>query len=304
MITRLNPVKAIALLLLAFLSFTACKKEVSSTNTPAVTSPTIAIAATETVASGTSGNSSDTVYVIQPCERGFKRVAIAESDLPASVTAYLTTNYPGYTFSKAFAIQNNTGTATGYVVILYFNNKPVAILFDSSGSFVKVLEQREKGDLDGQGWHDGGRFCDRDGRGRDTIALNALPPAIIAYMATNYSSDTLIKAFQGRHDSDFVVLSKNNGLFANVFDKNGNFIKRVSLPVPAGSCVSIDQSALPGNVQNYLSTSYPNYVFEKAFAIYRNNALQGYLVIINANNTKYGVRFDASGNFISVKTIW
>jgi hypothetical protein len=68
--------------------------------------------------------------------------------------------------------------------------------------------------------------------------------------------------------------------------------------------VSISQSAVPAIVQTYLNTTYPNYVFEKAFAAYVSNSLQGYMVLINANNTKYAVKFDASGNFVSVKTVW
>lgn len=34
-----------------------------------------------------------------------------------------------------------------------------------------------------------------------------------------------------------------------------------------------------------MSTTYPNYVFVKAYAAYRNTLLQEYVVIINANNT-------------------
>ena len=180
-----------------------------------------------------------------------------------------------------------------------------AFLFDSNGNFVRVLEQRDKGDIDGKGWHDGGRFCDRNGLQKDTVALSALPTSILSYLAANYSTDTLVKAFQNRHDSSFVVISKNNGLFATVFDSSGNFVKRVTLPAPPGIAVGITQSALPANVLSYLSTTYPDYVFEKAFAVYNNsNVLQGYAVVLNANNTKYAVLFDSSGNFVSVKTIW
>ncbi len=81
-------------------------------------------------------------------------------------------------------------------------------------------------------------------------------------------------------------------------------MKRVSLPAPPGVCISVAQTALPANALSYLTTTYPDYVFEKAFAAYSNNALQGYVVVINENNTKYAVRFDASGNFVSAKTIW
>ncbi len=305
MITRLKSVSAIYLLIPVIMGLNACQKEnsLSTTLSGTTTSPVIAVAASAGRTS-TTATTSDSVYVIQPCPARGQRVSISESNLPAATTSYLTNNYTGYTFNRAFAITNNAGITTAYVVIFYFNDKPVAVLFDSSGNFIKVLEQREKGDIDGPGWHDGGRFCDRDGLQRDTIAITALPPAITTYMNSNYPQDTLVKVFRNNHDSSIVVISRNNGLFATVFNSNGNFVKRVTLPAPPGNCIGIAQSALPAGALSYLDTTYSNYVFDKAFAVYRNNVLQGYVVIINANNTKYAVRFDASGNFVSAKTIW
>lgn len=291
---------AVTLLLLIL---TSCKKDVSGSGS--TNSSTIAVAASESTAA--SGVTSDSVYLVQPCNRNETRNAVAATDLPAAVTTYLSANYSGYTFAKAFSVTNSsTSTIDAYVVVIFYNDKPVGLLFDSSGNFVKVLEQREKRDIDGRGWHDGGgRFCDRDGRGRDSIALSSLSASILSYMATNYPQDSLVKAFQNRHDSSIAVISKNNGLFATIFDANGNFKARINLPAPPGHCVSIAQTDLPSNVQSYLSTTYPNYVFEKAFAAYNSsNVLQGYVVVINANNTKYAVKFDAPGNFVSVRTIW
>jgi hypothetical protein len=301
MITRVKSVRALYLLAITTIGFIACNKEISS-SIETSTSAVIAVAASETAA--TTGTSADSVYVIQFCARGSQRVSIAEGNLPAAVTTYLTTNYTSYTFNKAFAINNSSGTTTAYVAIIYYNDKPVAVLFDSSGNFIKVLEQREKGDLDGHGWHEGGRFCDRDGLQKDTVAISALPSSILNYISVNYPQDTLVKAFKNNYDGSYVVISKDNGLFATIFDSNENFIKRVTLPAPAGSCLNIAQSALPANVLSYLDTTYPNYVFDKAFATYKDSVRQGYVVILNANNTKYAVRFDASGNFVLAKTIW
>jgi hypothetical protein len=303
MITRIKNTAfflVVTLLVITILAV-SCQKENSQSSSSQTSSSTIAVAASATAAASPT----DSVYILQPCPRGYSRDSITASELPSAATAYLSANYSGYTFNKAFAILNNSGQTAAYVSIIYYNDKPVAILFDSSGNFVKVLEQREKGDLDGRGWHDGGRFCDRDGLHRDTIALSSLSSSILTYLAANYSTDTLLKAFTDRHDSSIVVISKNNGLFATVFDIAGNFVKRVPLPVPQGFIVNIAESALPSNIASVLTTTYPNYVFEKAFATYNSsNILQGYLIIINASNTKYAVRFDASGNFVSAKTIW
>jgi hypothetical protein len=111
-----------------------------------------------------------------------------------------------------------------------------------------------------------------------------------------------VKAFVNR-DTSYLVLSRNNGLFATEFDASGNFVKRVQLPSKEGSCSTIEQNALPATTLAYLDQAYPNYVFEKAFAIKWNGSLQGYVVVIDANNTKYAVEFDASGNVLGAKTI-
>ena len=303
MITRTRSAIASTMVTLALISTvdTSCKKELSqASSTSQTNSSTIAVAASENTAA-----SGDSIYVIQPCPRGYSRDSIAESALPSAAAAYLSDNYSGYSFVKAFAVVNTSGQTAAYVAIIYFNDKPVAILFDAAGDFVRVLEQRDRGDIDGKGWHDGGRFCDRDGRGRDTVALSSLSNSILSFMLANYPGDTLVKAFQNRDDSGFLVISKNNGLFATVFNAGGNFVKRLSLPAPPGICVSTGQGDLPRNVMSYLGTTYPAYVFEKAFAAYNNNTeLLVYVVVINANNTKYAVRFDASGNFVSARSIW
>jgi hypothetical protein len=297
--TKSQALRVAYALSLAFL-ITSCQKEgVTSSSTGTSTAATIAVAATE---SGVTA-AADSVYILQNCGRGGHRDSIAQADLLSSITTYIDANYAGSTFHKAFAIKNSSGTISGYVVIIFYNDKPVGLQFDANGTFVKVLEQRERGDLDGPGHHRGGRFENRDGMQRDTIAISALPAAITNYFATNYPADTLVKAFKGK-DNSIVVISKNNGPYATVFDANNNFVKREQLPTKNGSCQSVEQSALPSAALNYLNQTYPNYVFDKAFSISNNGAIAAFVVVIDANNTRYAVLFDASGNFVKAKTIF
>lgn len=303
MTSRMNTKQAFYALSAVVLLASCQKNEEASTTGTSSASSTIAVATTATVStSSTTARVADSVYLLQPCRRGEHRDTVAQADLPGAVATYLADNYNGASFSKAFVLKDQSGSLTGYVVVLYFNSKPVGLQFDSTGAFVKVLEQREKGDLNGAGWHHGGRFEHRDGKGRDTIALSALPASVTAYLAANYATDTLVKAFQGK-DSSLVVLSKNNGLYATVFTATGSLISRVQSPAKQGRAQSIELAALPSAAANYLSQTYPNYVFEKAFSVSSNGAVQGYVVIIDANNTKYAVSFDASGNFLKAKTI-
>src|SRR5450432_4472859 len=210
-------------------SIASCNKELSgtsSTGTTTSTTTTTSTSATIAVASDSTGT--DSVYILQQCSRGYFRDSIAASALPDSVTSYLANNYAGYLFKTAFEIKDSAGTVGGYVVIISFNGKPVGLLFDASGNFKQVLEQRERGDINGAGWHHGGRFGNRDGSQRDSVALSALPVAITSYMSSNFPLDTLIRAYQNR-DSSMLVISKNNGIFADLFTSSGIFIKRVPL---------------------------------------------------------------------------
>ena len=296
---------------LVMMGATSCQKDISGTaavDAIAVTtstSSTIAVAANG--GTGTTGGSTttDSVLVIHKCEKGQHRDSVASSALPATVQAYLAANYSGYTFHKAFAVKDTTGAVKGYVVIIHYNNKPIATLFTADGTFVKILEQREKGDQDGDGWHRGGRFDNRDGQHRDTLALTALSSVITTYFSANFATDTLTKAFINK-DGSVLVISKNNGAYATLFTSTGVFVKRVALPLSELKVKMTDlaQSALPSNVLSYLSATYPNYVFDKADSVTLNTVLKGYIVIINSNNTRYCVAFDANGNFVAAKAIW
>jgi hypothetical protein len=296
--------KARKLFLSAFILMTAisCKKDNSLEDATTSTLLQADIVNAQAIAVASIAGTNDSIYIVNTCQRGQKRDSIAFSSLPSAVGTYLTANYPGYTFQKALSIKDNSGTVNGYVVVIQFNGKPVGLQFDANGNFTKVLEQREGRDIRGHGFHHGGRFDDRDGQRRDTIALSNLSSTIKSYLTANYSTDTLKRAFKGK-DSSIVVISVNNGVFATIFHTNGTFIKRVQLPARPGRPDAIELAALPANAQSYLTTTYPNYVFKHAFKIGNNGTVQGYVVLIDANATKYAVEFDASGNFVKAVTV-
>jgi len=75
------------------------------------------------------------------------------------------------------------------------------------------------------------------------------------------------------------------------------------LPAHDGDHAAITEDALPATITYYLDTVYPNYFFEKAFSISVDGAIKGFVVVIHANNTKYAVGFDSSGNYIGSKPI-
>ena len=237
------------------------------------------------------------IYAVNCYKPGDVKDSVTFASLPTAIGTYLTANYSGYTFQKAFQITPPGSTTSSYVVVITYNSKPVALKFDASGNFVAVLEQREGADLNGPGWHQGGCFADRDSAHVDTIALSALPTTIKTYFTTNYPTDTLLHA-SVNFDASYVVISADNGMFATVFTSGGTFVKRIQVYPRPQRHVSVAQSALPAAALTYLSTTFPGYVFDKAFVEKVNNIVQDYDVVIDVNNTREIVEFDASGNFV------
>ncbi|MCA6468265.1 MAG: hypothetical protein IM541_01085 [Chitinophagaceae bacterium] len=66
----------------------------------------------------------------------------------------------------------------------------------------------------------------------------------------------------------------------------------------------IEKSNLSSTIQNKLSNTFPNYVFNKSDLMTVNNSSMGTLVLINANNTRYAVSFNNNGDMISKKAIY
>ncbi|GAB3927839.1 PepSY-like domain-containing protein [Mucilaginibacter myungsuensis] len=291
--------------LLAFAMLSSCNKQNEVSDLKAAASSTAATTNGDILISAgsvsTLSATKDSVYLMKACPPGKRPDTIAFSALPAAIATYLTANYSGYTAQKAFKIADRSGSLTGYVVAINYNSKAVGLKFDAAGTFVNILEQREPRDHAGPGWHPGGRFENRNGLQKDTIALSALPFTIKTYFTANYATDTLLHAVMTR-DSGYIVLSANKGLFATSFTSKLAFVKRIQLhPRPIKSAVA--QAALPAAITTYLNTTYAGYVFGKAFTEKVNGVVARYVVLIDVSGTRYAVHFDASGAFVKSITI-
>ena len=240
--------------------------------------------------------SSEAVYIVNTVPPGSDKDSVATSELHNAINTYLEANYSGFTHFKAFKIKKNS-SLEGYIVVIKYNNKPVGLLFDENGNFIRIFEQRERGQLRGKGWKQGGRFDGRDGRHRDTIALSSLSAAIQTYFLITHPQDTLLAAHAGK-SGDIVVISANNGFYATLFNSSSVFVKRAQLALNAGRKTAITQAQLSAKIASYLLTTYPGYVFHRAYEVKINSTTQAYVVFIDSNDTKYAMHFDASGNLV------
>lgn len=270
------------------LALTSCDKEAIEPENEAIENDAILVAEATT--------SSDAVFIVNAVPAGSEKDSIATSELHSSIETYLAANYSGFTHLKAFKINKSTNLE-GYIVVIKYNNKPVGLLFDAKGNFIRVFEQRERGALRGKGWKLGGRFDGRDGKHRDTVTLSALSTTIKTYFLINYPQDTLLAAHAGK-GGNVVVISANNGLYATLFNADNLFFKRANLILNAGRKTVITQANLSTKIAAYLTDTYPGYIFHRAYAVKINSTTQAYVVFIDSNDTKYALHFDANGNLV------
>ncbi len=306
---NLTPINYVLAALVLVLMASSCKKDAQTTKSSTSTTATTAIlSSSQAILAGTVTTSSDTttkdsVYLIGCYPGGGKADSVAFSSLPSAIGTYLTANYSGYTFKKAFEALTKAGANDGYVVLIQYNGAPVGLKFDASGTFVKVLEQVDRHDLPGgqggpgPGFHPGGPFGYRNGKHQDTIAISALPATITAYFTANYPADTLDHAVINP-DSSYVVFSHDSGIFATAFSAKLAFVSRQQLMTPPAPPTPVTAANLPAAITTYLTTTYPGYVFDKAFSFGKNGTIKNYVVLIEANSTRYAVEFDASGSFV------
>jgi len=293
---------AFLLLLIISCSKDAVKSTTSSTSTTTITSTELSSTQGISLAVTDSTGSSDTLYAIKCYPKGGKPDSIAFSSLPTAVGTYLTANYSGYTVLKVFKTLTSSGSLDGYVVVIKYDGKPVALKFDGSGTFVAVLEQKDLKDIkSGQPCHPGGPFDDRNGKHQDTVAISALPATITAYFKANYPADTLLHAVINP-DSSYTITSKDNALFVTNFSAKLKFVNRIEILSFAPQKPVKEANLLTG-ITTYLTTTYPGYVFDNAFEILKGSTVQDYIVFIDANNTRYAIAFDSSGTFIKSVTL-
>ena len=295
--------KSVCLLVLLCAGIFACNKEMSSaskSSSSSSTTTTDSTSSTIAVVVDSSSSGKDTVYLLQSCANGTYRDSVDSAALPAAILSYLDTAYAGYDFLKGFEIKNHSGTIEGYVVVISYDGKPVGLLFNASGTFEGVLEQQQGPNHSGHR----DRFGNRNSQQPDTVALSALSSTITSWFSSNYSSDTLLKAFEN-FDSSYVVISKDSGvIYATVFSASGSFVRREVLSAWGGTVASLTSGDLPAAITTYLSSAYTGYVFEKAWSLTADGSIQDYLVVIDANDTKYSLLFSSSGTLESARTIW
>jgi hypothetical protein len=239
--------------------------------------------------------SSSPLYVMGKTDYfGIKPDSVSQANLLPAIQTYITANFGDYTFTKAFRQKNVDGTTKGFGVVLKATDgTSLAAIFDATGTFLKA-----------------NKMVSRTNRIKpDTLSLNGLPSAIPTYLDANYPNYTFLKALSMKNPDSTVkgylvrIMKMDSSKVGVSFDATGNFLKEVVAKAHMKPD-SVSQANVPANITTYLTNTYPNYTFGKAFSVKDNTGnIADYAVIITSNSLTYSVVFDGQGNFIKATQI-
>ena len=142
---------------------------------------------------------------------------ITADALPAAITTYLTTTYPGYTLVQAEQAADSAGVVIYYETVITANGKTFQLNFDPAGNLLKGGGSK--------GGHGG------PGKGKPTgtsLTAAQLPATATAYLTTNYTGYTFGQAYQATTRDGVtiyaVLITQNSTRYFLLFDANGTFI--------------------------------------------------------------------------------
>jgi len=102
------------------------------------------------------------------------------------------------------------------------------------------------------------------------------------------------------------LLTANEALYAGTVRSSTDTSKKDSVYMigcypGGGKADSVAFSSLPSAISTYLTANYSGYTFKQAFkALTPSGTLNGYVVLISYNGNPVGLKFDATGTFVSV----
>ncbi len=137
--------------------------------------------------------------------------SVAQASLPASIGSYLTTNYAGYTFGKAFSVKDTTGSIANYVVIIQANGNTYSTVFDGQGTFVTARQVSVP----------------------DVVATADIPVTVSSYLTANFAGYTNLQVIRLKVDGILVGYQARLRVGTTphllYFDAQGNFVSEATI---------------------------------------------------------------------------
>jgi Putative beta-lactamase-inhibitor-like, PepSY-like len=213
--------------------------------------------------------------------------SIKVADLPATITAYISSNFAGYTPQFVYAVQPS-GTLTGYLVNLLNGTQHKEVRFDATGNYVKSLDLPA---------HIAGAFPVFQ---TDTIATTALPSSLQSYVTTN-STLAVSRIFMEKDSSYTVIATQNASTYALLYSpKTPTALSVINLGALDLTTANPSVSTLPSAVTDYISQNYNGASIERIMTGSCTGGNNTYTVVFKKDTTQYAAKFDATGTFIEV----
>ncbi len=199
-----------AILVGCMIALSGCEKneaDSASISNDDTSSLDFALLATSAVADSTAPDSSN--FGRGHHQGGGKNCQVDEveaTELPSTITSYVSENYAGATIERAGKANNGS-----YIVHLKKSDGTlVGLLFDASGNFVSEKSHR---DIHGT-----------------PVTISDLPSTITTYISTNYAGSTIEKAIKDDKGNTLVLIKKTDATLAGlVFDSAGSFANEVTI---------------------------------------------------------------------------
>ncbi|WP_421826410.1 PepSY-like domain-containing protein [Larkinella sp.] len=219
------------------------------------------------------------------CRKNITKIAV--TDLPTSVSNYLSTNYAGATVD--YAAKDDTGN---FLVAITQNGETKALLFNADGTFNEELALKggpgRKGGSHGKGGGKKGSL--------EQIAVADLPSAITSYISTNYAGAEVKTAAKDSTRGYLVMIVVSDQAKTLLFNTDGTFNKEVSKPL-RGNFTSVAVADLPAAVTTYITTTYAGSTIKDAA---KNASGQLVVVVKTSDGKPVALLFEADGTFKQV----
>jgi uncharacterized membrane protein YkoI len=207
-------------------------------------------------------------------------VKIAKSELPASVTTYIDTNFPGATF--VHASKKTKGVKLGFRVELVFNNENYSLFFDETGAFLNQV----KG-LQGKPGKKGPAPAATE------IALEDLPAAVKSALNGMTFKRAILTKDQNGVTVYHVHVDKAGVLLSMSINANGTVLKSVEVNQKGANFTKVELSSLPAGLTAFLNTNAAGFKLIYAVAIKKDSVIIEYHVGVTIGTAKKEFHLDA-----------
>lgn len=209
---------------------------------------------------------------------GQTTIVVKESELLPSITTYLKTKYPNFTFVSAKKVSKSG--VIYYELKIKVGANTYEMKFNANGTIVESSDQSVK---------------------NTPLTATTLPAAVLEYLKANYAGYVFISGEKSEKATGTylnIKIKQNNVTFELKFDANGAFQSM------AGSNktteIKINLTDLPANATTYLRATFAQMVLVSARKVTKNESVT-YVVKLKAGNKEYIVIFDSSGKMLSNK---